>query len=95
MDDLRLPQIKRETAFEIEVDGKMLRAHAGETVATVLWAAGVRKLAAQPQPFPPSRLFCGMGSCRQCLVTINGQPNCRACQTFAQPGMKVDTRDVK
>ena len=95
MDELRLPHIKRGAAFEIEVDGEMLTAHPGETVATVLWAAGRREMGSFPQAFPPSRLFCGMGSCRQCLVTINDQPNCRACQTLARPGMKVLTEHVE
>ncbi|MFH2037980.1 MAG: 2Fe-2S iron-sulfur cluster-binding protein, partial [Chloroflexota bacterium] len=30
-------------------------------------------------------LYCGMGICYECIVTVNGRPNVRACQTLAQP----------
>lgn len=36
-----------------------------------------------------SRVFCGMGVCQQCLVTIDGQPSQRACRTSVHPGMVV------
>ncbi len=88
-----LPNAKRGIIFNIEVDGKKIIAHEGETVATVLMAAGIRSFAGHAEPYAPSRLFCGMGTCQQCLVTINDLPNCQACRIFARPGMKVVTSD--
>jgi D-hydroxyproline dehydrogenase subunit gamma len=35
--------------------------------------------------------FCLMGSCFECLVRIDGQPDRQACMTTAAPGMRVDT----
>jgi len=32
-----------------------------------------------------------MGVCHCCLVSINGRPKRRACQTVVQPGMQVET----
>jgi predicted molibdopterin-dependent oxidoreductase YjgC len=91
MTAIRLPNIIRGAPFEIEVDGQRVLAYEGESLATVLMAAGVRAFASHAGPHAPSRLFCGMGTCQQCLVTINDMPNCQACRTIAQPGMKVET----
>jgi D-hydroxyproline dehydrogenase subunit gamma len=91
MKAIRLTGIARGLPFEIEVDGKVITAYEGETLATVLLAAGVGAFAAHVAPHPSNRLFCGMGTCYQCLVTIDGQPNYQACRTLAIPGMKVET----
>jgi predicted molibdopterin-dependent oxidoreductase YjgC len=88
-----LPNRRRGISFNIEVDGQKLIAYEGETVATVLLAAGVRAFASHAEPYAPSRLFCGMGTCQQCLVTIDNLPNCQACRVLARPGMKVITVD--
>lgn len=90
----RLTNIQRGKPFNIEVDGRSVLAHEGETVATVLLAADVRTFAHHAEPHAPSRLFCGMGTCQQCLVTIDDLPNCQACRVLAQPGMKVMTADA-
>jgi predicted molibdopterin-dependent oxidoreductase YjgC len=89
----RLPNTRRGVSFHIEVDGHNVLAHEGETVATVLLTAGIRAFASHAEPYAPSRLFCGMGTCQQCLVTINGLPNCQACRILARPDMKVVTSD--
>lgn len=88
-----IPHSRRENSFNIEVDGRNVLAHEGETVATVLLAAGVRAFAIHTEPHAPSRLFCGMGTCQQCLVTIDDLSNCQACRVQARPGMKVTTSD--
>jgi predicted molibdopterin-dependent oxidoreductase YjgC len=91
MNAIRLPEITRGAPFEIEVDGQPVTAYAGETLATAMQAAGIRAFTTHTQPHPSSRLFCGMGTCYQCLVTIDGLPNYQACRTLARPGMKVET----
>jgi predicted molibdopterin-dependent oxidoreductase YjgC len=93
MKSIRLPKYERGNPFEIEVDGYRLIAYEGETVATTLLAAGIQHFHhASAQGSQPGRLYCGMGVCLQCLVTVNGVPSCRACQLPAQPGMKVETK---
>jgi sarcosine oxidase subunit alpha len=39
----------------------------------------------------PRGPLCGMGICFECRVTIDGEPHCRSCQTFAENGMDVRT----
>ncbi len=40
----------------------------------------------------PRGPLCGMGICFECRVTIDGRPHCRACQTEAREGMKIQTQ---
>lgn len=91
MKSLRLQDVDRGQPFEIEVDGAKLTAYPGETLATALVAAGIRTLVPDNPADAPGRVYCNMGVCQQCLVTVDRQPNCRACQTLAQPGMRVET----
>lgn len=95
MSAIRILGITRGESFEIEVDGQKVLAYEGESLATVLMAAGIRVFEHHAAPHAPSRLFCGMGTCQQCLVTIDDLPNCQACQTFVKPGMKVETTHDK
>ncbi|MEW5959163.1 MAG: (2Fe-2S)-binding protein [Chloroflexota bacterium] len=90
MTSIRLPKYERGRSFEIEVDGNTLMAYEGETVATALLAADIRTFHHPSPGNEPGRLYCGMGVCMQCLVTVNGVPSCQACQMLAQPGMKVE-----
>ncbi|MCC6187471.1 MAG: (2Fe-2S)-binding protein [Anaerolineales bacterium] len=79
--------------FEILVNGEPVAAYEGESLAAALLAAGWMCLAAQPDPDCPRSLFCGMGACYGCLVTLDGRPNVRSCATLAQPGQRVELAD--
>jgi predicted molibdopterin-dependent oxidoreductase YjgC len=78
-----------ETFFNIEVDGHSLPARPGQTVAAALMAAG-RLILRYTDSGAPRGLFCGMGVCFECLVTIDGVSGRRACMTPARPGMRVN-----
>lgn len=74
--------------FNIEINGREIETRSGQTIAAALIAAGIltfRRLA----DHEPRGFFCGMGVCFDCLVTVDGIPDQRACMTPAQPGMKV------
>ncbi len=60
----------------------------GQSVAAALTQAGVRAFRETAKE-DERGVFCGMGVCQDCLVTINGEPNQRACMTPAEEGMKV------
>ncbi len=77
--------------FTISVDGQAVPAKAGQTVAAVLLAAG-RRVWNCSASGAPRGVFCGMGVCYDCVVTIEGLADQRACITPAMPGMLVETR---
>lgn len=90
--DLRFGEdIRRGRPVEIEVDGKAQTAYEGETIAAALLAAGVRVLHMTASRAPRG-VYCGMGVCHGCLVTVNGVPNVRACATLVAPGLKISTQ---
>lgn len=88
--NFRLSRPLDVTPFTVTVDGEPALAYPGETVATVLLALGRRAFRHTPHGAPRG-LFCGMGVCYDCLVTVDGQPDVRACVTAVQPGMAIET----
>lgn len=73
-------------------DGREIPYAAGQTVAAALWAAGVRTWRTSRERAGPRGLFCGIGACFDCLSTIDGQSNRRACLVPATPGMVVTSQ---
>jgi predicted molibdopterin-dependent oxidoreductase YjgC len=79
------------TPLSVTVDGEPVQAFAGESVATVLLANGMRSFRHTARNQEPRGIFCGMGICFDCLVTINGMENVRACMTLVEEGMAIET----
>jgi predicted molibdopterin-dependent oxidoreductase YjgC len=86
-----LPAVERGRAVTIVVDGQQLEAYAGETVAAALLASGRRLLRRTDKSGAPRGVFCGMGVCYDCLVTVDGVTNVRACVTQIRDGMVIRT----
>jgi aerobic-type carbon monoxide dehydrogenase small subunit (CoxS/CutS family) len=63
------------------VDGRSVTAEPGQTIAAALLTAGQRP-----------RLFCAIGVCFDCAVTVNGVPAQRACLLVPRDGDEVVTR---
>ncbi|MFE8955797.1 (2Fe-2S)-binding protein [Streptomyces althioticus] len=80
-------------AFEVTFDGRLVEALPGRTVAAVLWAAGVTTWRTTRDGGRPRGVFCGIGVCFDCLVTVNGRPNQRACLVPARPGDVIRTQE--
>jgi D-hydroxyproline dehydrogenase subunit gamma len=87
----RLPAVEPDEPIQIQVDGRLVRAYQGETVAAVLVAEGIATFRQTAKHGSPRGLFCGMGICFDCLVTIDGVPNQRACLAVVAPAMSVET----
>jgi sarcosine oxidase subunit alpha len=78
--------------IQVAVDGAMMPAYEGETIAAVLMVSGHRTLS-QGSRFNLARtVYCGMGVCHQCLVTVDGVRDLRACMTRVRPGMQISTQ---
>ncbi len=84
--------VTRGKQFEIVVDGQPVVAYEGETIAVALLAAGKQVLRWTHKRGEPRGIFCGMGICFDCVMTVDGMPNVRTCVTPAQPGMRVVTQ---
>ena len=77
---------EQERMFEIRFvrEGLRFRAKEGQTILDAEIAAGIA----------PDAPCGGQGKCGKCRVTVNGK-NVLACQTKAEPGMRIDTGEKK
>lgn len=89
----RLTRAEPGPPFDVTVDGRPVAALPGQTVAAVLWAAGEPAWRRSRLGGRPRGVFCGIGVCFDCLVTVNGRPNQRACLTAIRPGDAVTTQE--
>jgi len=85
-------RFSRGEKVRIFVDGEAVEAFAGETIAAALLAYGIKQFRHTRKRGDPRGVFCGMGVCFECLVTVNGEGNVRACLTPVADGMKIDTK---
>ncbi|MFF1283031.1 (2Fe-2S)-binding protein [Streptomyces sp. NPDC058299] len=79
-------------AFTVTFDGRPLPALPGQTVAAALWAAGVTAWRDTRGAGRPRGVFCGIGVCFDCLVSVDDRPNQRACLVPVRPGDAIRTQ---
>lgn len=72
------------------VDDRELHVPHGTSVAAALLVMGERAFRRSVAGEPRGPL-CGMGSCHECRVTIDGVPHRRACLVTAVDGLRVIT----
>ena len=89
-EDSRMESVARGPAVRIVVDGEDVDAFEGESVAAALLAAGQRVLRWTAVSGEARGYFCGSGICQECLVTVDGRTNVRACITPVRDGLRVD-----
>ncbi len=77
----------------LKLEGKTISAYEGDTVASALYASGVRTFSRSFLFHRPRGLFCVSGRCPNCMVTVDGVPNVRACCEPVREGMKVERQN--
>ncbi|MHA6691412.1 (2Fe-2S)-binding protein [Devosia sp. A449] len=75
----------------LTVDGRIVVAQAGDTVAAALLATGQINFRMSPTSGKPRGPYCMMGVCFECLVTIDGRAGRQACMTSVVAGMDIRT----
>lgn len=76
-------------------NGQEIEGYTEETIAAALHANGIRVLGHSPELHRPRGLFCAIGNCSSCFMTVNGQPNVRICVTKVEAGMHVEEQHGK
>jgi predicted molibdopterin-dependent oxidoreductase YjgC len=72
-------------------DGAPLTAAPGDSVGAALTDAGISAWRTTRRGGRPRGLFCGIGICFDCLLTIDGRPNQRACLVPVRDGMALES----
>lgn len=86
--------VRQGPAISIELDGESFNAIAGESIASALAASGRLELG-RDKSGASRGLFCGMGACFDCQVSVDGGPPVRACLTKVRQGMKLRSLDYR
>ncbi|MCU1606942.1 MAG: proline dehydrogenase [Modestobacter sp.] len=73
-------------------DGAPIAFRHGWSVGAALTAAGIRSWRTTRHGDRPRGLFCGIGVCFDCLVTVDEETSLRACLLPARAGAAVTTQ---
>ncbi|RSN28832.1 proline dehydrogenase [Amycolatopsis sp. WAC 04169] len=87
----RDPVDRTDRPITISVDGEPVTGIEGQSVAGMLLAAG-RTSWRTTRSGAPRGVFCGIGACFDCLLTVNDVPDVRACRRPAADGDEVRTQ---
>lgn len=74
----------------VTLNSKPVSTEQGQSVGAVLMGEGIKAWRTTRNEGKPRGLFCGIGACYDCLVTIDGQPNQRACMVEACDSMNIE-----
>jgi len=84
----KLPE-KKQITFQF--DGQTYEGFEEDTIASALLANGIRTLREQEESGSARGIYCNIGNCYECRVTVNGESNVRACLTPIQDNMTVES----
>ena len=87
--------IDPERLLSFTYRGKTCQGLAGDTVATALYANGIRVFGRSLKYHRPRGLYSLDGECSNTLMEVDGIPNVLAENTFLTPGMTVKPQNVK
>ena len=76
--------------ISIVVDGVPRRVASDVTLAAALLGSGVVAFRRESGGNPRAPL-CGMGTCLECRVTVDGERDVRACVVTVREGMRIET----
>lgn len=84
-----LDRIDETDTVSITFDNKKYNALRDESIAAALLANGIRTLRHHEETGTPRGIYCNIGHCFECRVTVDGKQGVRACLTSVQEGMNV------
>jgi sarcosine oxidase subunit alpha len=88
-------RIDPECVLSFTYRGKTCRGYGGDTVATALYASGIRVFGRSLKYHRPRGLYSLDGECSNTLMEVDGVPNVRAETTLLASGMTVKPQNVK
>src|SRR5690349_9611358 len=75
--------------------GRTVEGLAGDTVASALYADGIRVFSRSFKYHRPRGLLCCSGHCPNCMMTVDRVPNVRVCVEPLREGMDVRAQNVR
>lgn len=78
---------KKKVTFQF--DGQTLEGYENDTIASALLANGIRTLRQHEESGAPRGIYCNIGHCFECRVTVDNASNVRACLTPIKENMVI------
>jgi sarcosine oxidase, subunit alpha len=96
---MRLPprdgeRVDRSQTVVFRYGDDLIRAFAGDTFGSALFAAGRRVFSRSFKYHRPRGLLCCSGGCPNCMMTVDGVPNVRVCAEPVREGAVVEAQNV-
>jgi predicted molibdopterin-dependent oxidoreductase YjgC len=73
----------------IDFRGRKIPAREGDSLAAALMAVGIISLRRSVRLGEARGVFCGIGTCFECVLRVEGLGDVRSCLTEVTPGMRV------
>lgn len=86
-----LGKLENQTPIQFTFDGKIVNGFEGDTIASALLANGVRQLRVHEATGSPRGIYCNIGHCFECRVTVNQSQTLRACMTPILENMVIES----
>ncbi len=91
----KIGNIKEEEKIDVLINGKIIKAFKGETIASTLLSNEYFAFKKNRKSSELRGPFCGMGVCFECLVTVNKDSRLQACVTQIEEGMEIEIDEPK
>ena len=78
---------RTKTPVTFTFDGTTYKGFEGDTIASALLANGVRQLRVHEETGAQRAIYCNIGHCFECRVTVNQAQGIRACMTPVEENM--------
>ncbi|MGG0384185.1 (2Fe-2S)-binding protein [Priestia filamentosa] len=86
-----LGKIEGNNYVSFKFNNKVYEGIKNESLAAALLSNGIRTLRYHENSGTPRGIYCNIGHCYECRVSIDGQQGVRACVTPIQEGMVVES----
>ncbi len=89
-----LEKIDDTNVISFTFNNRELKGLDNESLAAALLANGIRTLRVHEESGTPRGIYCNIGHCFECRVTVDGQQGVRACLTPLKEGMNVQSGET-
>lgn len=90
-----LGKLEEQKKVTFTFDGKTFEGYENDTIASALLANGVRTLREHENTGTGRGIYCNIGHCYECRVTVDDISNIRACLTPIKENMVVESGKVQ
>ncbi|RLF48356.1 MAG: hypothetical protein DRN20_04735 [Thermoplasmata archaeon] len=85
-------KFERKKKVKFYFNGREYYGYEGMSVASALYANGIKIFSESVKYKRPRGMFCAIGKCSSCLMRVDGIPNTRICITPLREGMVIETQ---